>query len=131
MRRTLFAFVTGAVLVTALGACEPTNDPRCDSHLAPILEADKLGYRIDCEPPWVGPLGWAEHDTRTLWVDADRITHDGGLVKVMWHEVGHAAFNVAGRTFPTQQAEECAADAYAYSKMTAAERSGVGFLRCT
>lgn len=129
MRRTVM--LVTAVLGLAVAGCQPTGSPRCDQFLAPIVVADSYGYTIDCTPPasWPLHLGWTDHEHRTIYVWADRM-NDRALLKIMWHEDGHAYFEVTGRTFSSQQAEECAADRYAWDHMLPADRLGVSFLAC-
>lgn len=131
LKRRRWAYLLVAVLAVSTSACQSTGSPRCDQHAGLVTEADKIGYHYDCTPSWTGaPLGWADHDTRTLYVQEPSLSHSGALLKVMYHELGHAYFAIQGRTFSTQRAEECAADAYAKARMTLAQRSGVGFSLC-
>lgn len=100
MRRTLGALVAGVSMMLALAACEPTGDRRCDQHVGIVLEIQSHGWTVDCTPgfpnrgtydgqTWFTIWGWADADTRTVWVWPDAVPSDDHLRYVLWHELAH------------------------------------------
>jgi len=115
------AYVALPLLVAgALTACEPTGHPRCDALVRQVVTADSFGYRIRCDATFPGTsnegrsvLGWADHDSKTIWIWPNKITDDRVLRKIAWHEIGHVVWDRKGRT-GTHDEEERWADGYAY-----------------
>jgi hypothetical protein len=121
--------LAAVVLVAALAGCEAiTGHPRCDERVAgPVLDIAAHGATVNCRPNFsstdssgVRHHAWWDPARRTVWVWPDQMS-DRLLLKIMWHEAGHVA---GART-------EWAADAYAYCRMTPAQRLGIGFLAPT
>lgn len=104
-----------AVLLLAAAACQPTGATRCDRQVGALIVAEREGWSFDCRPPssWDQHLGWADHDTRTLWIWEHRLTNDRALAKVMWHELGHTVWSRQGRV-GSQAQEEAWADGWAW-----------------
>lgn len=125
--KRLFHLVVTILLLLLATACQPTGSPRCDANPRALAVAEIERYVIDCTPGFTSSVvGWADHDRRTLWVWPEKILSDKALTFVLWHELGHVVWERMGYDKP-QATEEWWADGYAYCRMTAAERAGVGF----
>jgi hypothetical protein len=116
-RRTVHALLAAA-LVLSLAACQPTGVPVCDGTGWALLQAEAFGYVFDCTPDLPGApanvLGFADHPNRVLYVWPDRMP-PVVVPKIMWHELGHVAWDRQGRS-GSQAAEETWADGYAWCK---------------
>ena len=100
MFQALRVLVVGAVMATALTACQPSGDPRCDRHAGILLEIDSHGWSTDCTPgfpnrgtndgeTWFTIWAWADGGSRTVWLWPDAIPSAAHLRKTLWHELAH------------------------------------------
>lgn len=133
MVKKIIAIMFAMGLLLTLAACHVTTGrAACDARVGPVAKADIEGYHFDCTPPsnFEVHLGWADHANHKLyvWVDYHGLSDPAVrpiLIKVMWHEVGHAVlYRLVGNQLP-ESTREWWADGFSWC---AEPQAGVSYL---